>query len=110
MDGKHVVKCPNKSNLGVTENTTKNMEKMRNNRKKRALQNSKKQNLATAKLTAFDKASQQRIREQILQADTNRVATDGVRVGSSVTTPIVQHKNKILAAYALARVIFSLLM
>ena len=66
IDGKHVVKCPNRLNPGVTENVTKAIGRMHKNRKQHSLQNSKKQNLATTNFTDFDEASQQRIRDQVL--------------------------------------------
>jgi len=85
-DGKHIVICPNKLNSGVTENATRNIKKMRKNCTKRTSQNFKKQNLATANLSDLDEASHQQIREQIQQANSTCVATDGASVGLSITT------------------------
>ena len=63
-----VIKCPNRLNPGVHDNAQKALEKYRADRKKRRERNSKRKNLATTNLTDFDEASQQRIKEQVLQS------------------------------------------
>jgi hypothetical protein len=70
IEGKHVVKCPNKSNPGVQENVERNLEKYRATRNNQRSKTSIKQNLTTTNLSDFDKASQQRIWEQVLQSTT----------------------------------------
>ena len=70
IEGKHVVKFPNKSNPGVQENAERNLEKYRATRKKQRTKTSKKRNLATTNFSDFDKASQQRIWKQVLQSTT----------------------------------------
>jgi hypothetical protein len=94
IKGKHVVTCPNKLNPGVADNATKALERYRANRKKQQKNNSEKQNLASANFSDFDKASQQRIWEQVQQAGTNRETVDTVSVASSVTSPSVQPKKR----------------
>ena len=54
IEGKHVVKCPNRSNPGVAEYATKALEKYRANRKKQQTKNLKKQNSASS--TAHSRA------------------------------------------------------
>ena len=54
--------------------------------------NSKKRNLASANFSDFDEAYQQRIREQVEQA--NCETTDAVSGASSVTSPSVQPKKQ----------------
>ena len=78
--------CPNKDNPGVQDNATKNINKMRKNRKKRHAQNNKRKNLCTANLADFDESGQQRIQEQVLQAMAGREIGDSTSVASSVTT------------------------
>jgi hypothetical protein len=60
-DGKHVILCPNKNNLGILEHANKNIEMMQRNRKKRQSQSQKRKNLGTAKFLDFDESGQQLI-------------------------------------------------
>ena len=108
IDGKRVVKCPNRLNPGVADNATKALEKYRANRKKQFTKNTKKQNFASTNFSDFNKASQQRIRAQVQQAKTSRKTIDTVSVASSVTSPSVHPKTKIPAGHV-ARVTSSLL-
>jgi len=85
IDGKFVVKCPNKLNPGVQDNAQKNMEKYRADRKKRRERTSKKRNLATINLADFDEVSQQRIQEQVLQSTIKGDVDDSTSVISAVT-------------------------
>jgi hypothetical protein len=78
----------------VADNATKAIERYRANRKKQQTKNSKKQNLTSTKFSDFDEASQQRIQEQVQQADTNRETVDTVSVASSVTSLSVQPKKR----------------
>ena len=93
IDGKHVVKCPNKLNPGVDDNATKALKRYRANCKKQQTKNSKKQNLASANFSDFYEASQQRILEQVQQAESNHSKFETVSVASSVTSPSVQPKK-----------------
>jgi hypothetical protein len=52
-NGNHVIICPNRDVPGVRKHATKNIEKMRKNRKKRHIQNQKRKNLGTANFTDF---------------------------------------------------------
>ena len=61
IEGKHVVKFPNKSNSGIQETAERNLEKYRAARKKQRTKTSKKRNLVTINLSDFDKSSHQRI-------------------------------------------------
>jgi hypothetical protein len=85
IEGKHVVKCPNKLNPGVQDNAQRSLEKYRAARKKQREKNSKKRNLATTNLADFDEVSQQCIWEQVLQSTTKSDVDDGTRVISAVT-------------------------
>ena len=60
-DGKHVILCPNKNDLGILENANKNIERMQTNRKKRQLQSQKRKNLGTENFSDFDESGQQQI-------------------------------------------------
>jgi hypothetical protein len=60
-DGKHVILCPNKNDLGILENANKNIERMQKNRKKRQLQSQKRKNLGTENFSDFDESGQQQI-------------------------------------------------
>jgi hypothetical protein len=85
IDGKLVVKCPNKLNPGVQDNAQKNLEKYRADCKKRRERTSKKRNLATTNLEDFDEVSQQRIWEQVLQSTIKGDVDDSTSVISAVT-------------------------
>jgi hypothetical protein len=80
--GQHVVICPNRDNPGVREHAARRIERMRKNRKKRHTNNLKRRNLGTANLSDFDEEGQQRIWEQVLQAE-----GDHTIVTSSISTP-----------------------
>jgi hypothetical protein len=80
--GQHVVICPNRDNPGIREHAAKQIKKMRKRRKKRHAQNLKRRNLGTANLSGFDEERQNRIREQVLQAEGNHFS-----VPSSVLMP-----------------------
>jgi hypothetical protein len=86
-DGQHIVICPNKDTPGVREHATKNIKKMRKNRKKKHIQTQKRKNLGTANFTDFDEAGQQRIREQCLAALGGQEVSDYISVTSSLTGP-----------------------
>ena len=88
-----MVKCPNKSNLGVQENAQKSLEKYHATRKKQREKNSKKRNLATTNLSDFDNVSQHRIREQVLQSNTKSNMGDATSVISAVTSTSQQSKT-----------------
>ena len=88
------MKCPNKLNPGVADNATKALERYHANCKKKQTKNSKKQNLASANCYDFDKAYQQRIQEQVQQANTTHKTVDNVSVASSVTSTSIQPKNR----------------
>jgi hypothetical protein len=60
---------------------------MKANRQKQFKQNTKRKNLGTANFADFDKAGQQRIREQVLQAMGNHEISNATSIASSVTTP-----------------------
>jgi hypothetical protein len=94
IEGKHVVKCPSQKNPGIQENAQKSLERYRATRKKNREKNSKKRNLATANLSDFDEASQQRIREQVLQSNTKSNVGDATSVISAVTTTSHQSKTR----------------
>ncbi len=85
IDGKFVVKCPNKLNSGVQDNAQKNLEKYRADQKKQRERNSKKRNLATTNLSDFDKVSQQGIKEKVLQSTTKGDVDESTSVISAVT-------------------------
>jgi len=72
-------------NPGVQDNAQKALEKYRADRKKRREKNSKRKNLATTNLADFDEASQQRIKEQVLQSTTKSDGDKGTSVISAVT-------------------------
>jgi hypothetical protein len=93
IKGKYVMTCPNKLNPGVADNATKALERYCANCKKQQTNNSEKRNLASAKFSDFDEASQQRIWKQVLQANTNCETVDTVSVASSVSSPSVHPKN-----------------
>jgi hypothetical protein len=78
----HAVICPNRDNPGIREHAAKQIKKMRKSRKKRHAQNLKRRNLGTANLFDFDEEGQNRIQEQVLQAE-----GDHSSVTSSVSTP-----------------------
>ena len=88
------MKCPNKLNPGIANHAAKNLEKYRATRKKQRDKNSKKRNLATTKFLDFDNVSQQRIREQVLQADTTHEVGDTTSVISAVTSMSQQSKKQ----------------
>ena len=88
------MKCPNKSNPGVQEIAEQNLEKYRATRKKQQTKTSKKRNLATTNLSDFDKASQQRIWEQVLQLTTKNKGGDTTSVISAVTSTTQQSKKR----------------
>jgi hypothetical protein len=67
------------------DNAQKALEKYRADRKKRREKNSKRKNLATTNLADFDEASQQRIKEQVLQSTTKGDVDDRTSVISAVT-------------------------
>ena len=94
IEGKRVVKFPNRLNPGVSDNAKKALERYRANCKKQQTKNSKKQNLASANFSYFDEASQQRIQEQVQQSNTNRETVETVSVASSVTSLNVQPKKR----------------
>ncbi len=94
IEGKHVVKCPNKFNPGVQENAQKSLEKFRATCKKQRERNSKKRNLATTNLSDFDDVSQQRIREQVLQSTTKGNVGDATSVILAVTSTSQQSKTQ----------------
>ena len=81
QQGHHVVICPNRDNPGIRDHAAKQIENMRKNRKKRHSRNLKRKNLGTANFADFDEEGQNRIREQVLQAN-----GDQTSVASSVTT------------------------
>ena len=56
------------------------------------MKSTKKHSLESANFSSFDEASQERIREQLHQANINCETTDAVSVASSVTSPSVQPK------------------
>ena len=85
IEGKHVVKCPNKLNPGVQDNAQRSLEKYRAARKKQREKNSKKRNLATTNLSDFDKVSQQGIKEKVLQSTTKGDVDESTSVISAVT-------------------------
>ncbi len=85
IDGKFVIKCPNKLNPGIQDNAQKTLEKYRADRKKRWERNSKRKNLATTNLADFDKVSQHRIREQVLQSTTTGEVNNSTSIISAVT-------------------------
>jgi hypothetical protein len=93
IDGKHVVKCPNKLNPGVKDNAQKNLEKYRADCKKRREKHSKKRNLATTNLADFDKVSQQLIWEQVLQSNTKGDVDDSTSFISAVTLQSKKSKS-----------------
>ena len=72
----------------------KALEKYRANWKKQETKNFKKRTLASVNYSDFDEAIQQRIKEQVQQADTTRVTADTVSIASSVTSPSVQPKKQ----------------
>jgi hypothetical protein len=82
-----MVSCPNRDNPGVREHATRNIEKMRKNRKKKHVQNTKRKNLGTANFSYFDNAGQQCIREQYLAAVGGHEVSDNNSTMSSVTGP-----------------------
>jgi hypothetical protein len=83
----HVIVCPNKDNPGVRENTARNIERMRKNRKKRHAQNSKRKNLGTANLSDFDEQGKKCITKQVLASMTSsRTVGKNSSVASSVST------------------------
>ena len=86
-DGQHVILCPNKDAPGVREHATKNIEKMRKNRKKKHTQNQKRKNLGTTNYADFDEEGQQRIQEQCLAAIGGHPVSDSASAMSSVTGP-----------------------
>jgi hypothetical protein len=61
------------------DNAQKSLEKYRANRKRRRERNSKRKNLATTNLADFDEASQQRIKEQVLQSTTKSDGDEGTK-------------------------------
>ncbi len=85
--GQHIVVCPNRDNPGMHKNAKKNVDRMKANLQKRFKKNSKRKNLGPANFADFDKAGQQRIREQGLQAMGNCKISNATSVASSVTTP-----------------------
>jgi hypothetical protein len=86
-EGQHIIICPNKDAPGVREHATKNIEKMRKNRKKKHVQNQKRKNLGTANYADFDEAGQQQIREQCLAAVGGHEVSNNASAMSSVTGP-----------------------
>jgi hypothetical protein len=82
-----VVICPNRDTPGVREHAAKNIEKMRKNRKKKPVQNTKRKNLGTANFSDFDAAGQQCIREQCLAAVGGHKVSNNTSAMSSVTGP-----------------------
>ena len=89
IDGKHVVKCPNRLNAGDSDYAKKALKRYCANCKKQQTKNSKKQNLASANFSDFDEALQQRIQEKVQQADTTHETVDTVSVASSITSPSI---------------------
>ncbi len=83
----HVVICPNHDSPGVRENANKNIEKMRKNRKKQHVQNTKRKNLGTANLSDFDNQGRQQITEQVLQSMNRQDISEHSSVTSLVSTP-----------------------
>jgi hypothetical protein len=67
-DGQHIVVCPNQDNPGVRNNAKRIVDCMKANHQKCFKQNTKRKNLGIANFSDFDKAGQQRIQEQVLQA------------------------------------------
>jgi hypothetical protein len=67
------------------DNAQKALEKYRADRKRRRERNSKRKNLATTNLADFDKASQQRIKEKVLQSTSKSDGDEGTSVISAVT-------------------------
>jgi hypothetical protein len=61
----HVVICLNCNNPGVRENANKNIAKMRKERKKWHIQNTKRKNFGTANLSNFDNQGRQRITKKV---------------------------------------------
>jgi hypothetical protein len=82
----HVVICPNRNDPGFRENANKNIKKMRKNRKKRHIQNTKRKNLGTANLSNFDNQGRQQITEQVLQSVNRHNISEHSSVTSSVST------------------------
>ncbi len=85
--GNHVVICPNRDNPGLREHTTRNLEKMQKNHKKKHVQNTKRKNLGTANFSDFDNAGQQRIQEHCLAASGEHEVSGNNSTMSSVTGP-----------------------
>ena len=96
-------------NPGVADHAARSLEKYRATRKKQREKNSKKQNLATTNLSDFDKVTQQRIWEQVLQSNTKSGVGDATSVISAVTTTSQQSKTRVPRGSAI-RVISSSLM
>ena len=88
------MKCPNRLNPGIQENAQKALEKYRATRKRNREKNSKKRSLANTNLSDFDEASQQQIREQVLQSNTKSDGGDAPSVVSAVTTTTTQSKTR----------------
>jgi hypothetical protein len=86
-DRQHIIICPNKDAPGVRDHATKNIEKMRKNRKKKHTQNQKRKNLGTTNYADFDVAGQQQIQEQCLAAIGGHKVSDNTSAMLSVTGP-----------------------
>jgi hypothetical protein len=80
-NGIHVIKCPNASNPGISENAKKVIERVQNTKHKEKQQEfTKRKNLATTNFSNFDVASQELIQNQVLS-----ISTDTASVASSIT-------------------------
>ena len=80
--GQHIVICPNCDNPGVQEHAARQIEKMQKTCNLRHAKNLKRKNLGTSNFSNFDEVRQERIREQVLQAN-----GDQSSVSCSVLTP-----------------------
>jgi hypothetical protein len=85
-DGKHIVICANQDNPGVHKNAQRNIDRIKANCQKCFKQNTKWKNLGTANFSDVDKAGQQRIQEQVLQAMGHRKISNATSVALLVTT------------------------
>jgi hypothetical protein len=102
-NGIHVIKCPNASNPGISENTKKVIKRNQNKCKKKQQEFTKCKNLATTNFSNLDAASQERIQNQVLSAltDTASVASSitGVTGSTSAATPARVLLQNVLCSY-----------
>jgi hypothetical protein len=86
-DNGHVVIFLNRDSPEVRDNANENIEKMRKNRKKWHIQNTKRKNLGMVNLSDFDDQGRQRITEQVLQSVNRHNISEHSSVTSSISTP-----------------------